>query len=87
MPIAFPELPPVLADDPGLAPLDVDGFWNWRYVENPGAAWGLLAGARDSVRIPFFLFVPLAAVAFIILFFRKLLKGLAHKAVEAGRRV
>ena len=24
----------------------VDGFWNWRYVENPGAAWGLLTLIR-----------------------------------------
>lgn len=50
----------------------VDGFWNWRYVENPGAAWGLLSDASDEVRVPFFLIVSLAAVAFIIAFFRKL---------------
>jgi signal peptidase II len=50
----------------------VDGFWNWRYVENKGAAWGLLANASDAVRIPFFIVVSLAAIVFIISFFRKL---------------
>ncbi|MCK6550012.1 signal peptidase II [Myxococcota bacterium] len=50
----------------------VDGFWNWRYVENPGAAWGLLAGASDSIRVPFFIIVSLAAIVFILTFFRKL---------------
>lgn len=50
----------------------VDGFWNWRYVENPGAAWGLLSGASESVRIPFFIVVSIAAIAFIVTFFRKL---------------
>ena len=50
----------------------VDGFWNWRYVQNPGAAWGLLATASDKIRVPFFWVVSLAAIAFIITFFRKL---------------
>lgn len=50
----------------------VDGFWNHRYVENPGAAWGLLANASESVRVPFFLLVSTGAVVFIIFFFRKL---------------
>jgi signal peptidase II len=50
----------------------VNGFWNWRYVENPGAAWGLLSGASESVRVPFFLLVSVAAIAFIVTFFRKL---------------
>src|SRR6185436_6601841 len=50
----------------------VDGMWNWRYVENKGAAWGLLAGASEAVRIPFFILVSLGAIAFIISFFRKL---------------
>lgn len=50
----------------------VPGFWNHRYVENPGAAWGLLANASESVRVPFFLLVSAGAVIFIIAFFRKL---------------
>ena len=50
----------------------VSGFWNWRYVQNPGAAWGLLANASEELRVPFFWVVSLAAIAFIIAFFRKL---------------
>ena len=37
-----------------------------------GAAWGLLAKASDAVRVPFFLFVSLAAMIFIVAFLRKL---------------
>ena len=50
----------------------IDGFWSWRYVENPGAAWGLLARADESVRVPFFLAISIGAIIFIISFFRKL---------------
>ena len=50
----------------------VPGFWNWRYVQNPGAAWGLLADASEKIRVPFFWVVSLAAIAFIVGFFRKL---------------
>jgi signal peptidase II len=50
----------------------VSGFWNWRYVENKGAAWGLLSGVSEAVRIPFFILVSIIAITFIIAFFRKL---------------
>lgn len=50
----------------------VDGFWYWRYVENPGAAWGFLRDAPESVRVPFFFLVSVAAIIFIIAFFRRL---------------
>jgi signal peptidase II len=50
----------------------IDGFWNWRYVENPGAAWGLFAGARDNLRVPFFLIISVVAIGFIINYVRKL---------------
>lgn len=50
----------------------VDGFWNWRYVQNPGAAWGLLASAPEWARIPFFWVVSFAAFVFIIVFFKRL---------------
>lgn len=53
----------------------VDGFWNWRYVENPGAAWGLFSKASDAVRVPFFLLVSIAAMIFIASFVRKLEPG------------
>ena len=50
----------------------VEGFWNWRYVENPGAAWGFLSRVDERFRIPFFLLISIGAIAFIINFFRKL---------------
>lgn len=53
----------------------VEGFWNWRYVENPGAAWGLFSKASDAVRVPFFLVVSIAAMIFIFSFVRKLEDG------------
>jgi signal peptidase II len=52
----------------------VNGFWNWRYVENPGAAWGLLRNASDAFRVPFFRAVSVVALFFIIWFFRTQLK-------------
>jgi signal peptidase II len=50
----------------------IDGVWNWRYVENPGAAWGLLSRVDEKFRVPFFLVISMGAIAFIINFFRKL---------------
>ncbi|NJK88953.1 MAG: signal peptidase II [Myxococcales bacterium] len=50
----------------------VDGFWYWRYVQNPGAAWGVLRDAPENLRVPFFFFVSVAAIVFILAFFRKL---------------
>jgi len=50
----------------------VSGFWNWRYVENPGAAWGLLATAPAFIRLPFFYAVSAGAIVFILWFYRRL---------------
>jgi signal peptidase II len=50
----------------------MEGFWYWRYVENPGAAWGFLRNADPSIRIPFFYAISVLAVVFIISFYRKL---------------
>lgn len=50
----------------------VDGYWSFRYIENPGAAWGVLAGADESIRVPFFIIVSLAAMVLILGFFRRL---------------
>ncbi len=49
----------------------LDDFWHFRYVENPGAAWGFLSGAASWFRTPFFLLVSLAAQVFIVFYFRK----------------
>jgi signal peptidase II len=42
---------------------------------NRGGAWGLLAGAPDVVRRPFFLGVSLVAIAFIVSLYRKIQSG------------
>lgn len=50
----------------------IDGFWDFRYVENPGAAWGLFARTNDKLRVPFFLLVSIGAMGFILWYFRRI---------------
>ncbi len=56
----------------------VPGFWSHRYVENPGAAWGLLGNASATFRVPFFHVISIAAITIILAFYRRL---------EAGQRL
>ena len=59
----------------GLAdpnPVEVAPFWQNRYTQNRGAAWGVLAGAGEKFRVPFFHLVSIAAVIFIVSYYRKL---------------
>lgn len=44
-------------------PVPVFPGFNLTYVQNPGAAFSLLAGLPDWLRLPFFLTVTLAALA------------------------
>jgi signal peptidase II len=53
----------------------LENFWHFVYVENPGAAWGFLANSGEAFRTPFFLIVSVAAMAFIISYFRKTTEG------------
>ncbi|HET6346897.1 MAG TPA: signal peptidase II [Myxococcota bacterium] len=53
----------------------LDDFWHFRYVENPGAAWGFLSGSASALRTPFFLLVSLFAMGFIITYFRRTTPG------------
>lgn len=49
----------------------VEGFWRFRYLENPGAAWGVLGSLDPSFRLPFFRSAPLVAMAILaLLYFR-----------------
>jgi signal peptidase II len=50
----------------------VTGFWDHRYTQNRGAAWGFLAGSGEKFRVPFFHLVSVAAVIFIFSYYRKL---------------
>lgn len=49
----------------------LQNFWHFRYVENPGAAWGLMGQLPANLRLPFFHVVSLAAVGFILFFYRR----------------
>lgn len=49
----------------------IPNFFSLTYIHNTGAAFGLLANAPDSFRIPFFIIVPLLALTIIILIFKK----------------
>ena len=46
--------------------------WRMNYVENPGAAWGLFRGFSEGFRNAFFTAVSVAAVLFILHYYRKL---------------
>ncbi|MBL8600573.1 MAG: signal peptidase II [Myxococcales bacterium] len=50
-------------------------YLDLQYAENCGGAWGLLHGASEAVRKPFFLLVTLGAIAFIVHLYRGLEKG------------
>jgi signal peptidase II len=60
-----------------LEPLATDPYyvyaplWRMNYVENPGAAWGLFRGFSPGFRNSFFTLVSIAAVAFILNYYRK----------------
>ncbi len=47
-------------------------MWAMKYVENEGAAWGLFQDLSERVRNVFFTVISLAAVAFIVGYYRKL---------------
>ncbi len=50
----------------------VPGFWNHIYVQNFGAAWGILSQRGESFRRPFFLIVSIIAVVVVMWIFRGL---------------
>jgi signal peptidase II len=47
-------------------------FFNLTYVRNQGAAFGMLAQADPTFRVPFFILVPLIALITIAVVFKKL---------------
>ncbi|MFO0725672.1 MAG: signal peptidase II [Myxococcota bacterium] len=49
----------------------INGFWTFHYRENRGAAWSLLAGVSDAVRVPFFVLTTVLALGFILHYFRR----------------
>ena len=53
----------------------VESFWHFRYVENPGAAWGFLSGSAAWFRTPFFLVMSTLAMGFMVYYFRQTRPG------------
>jgi signal peptidase II len=53
----------------------IEDYWHFRYVENPGAAWGMFANLPDGIRRIFFHVVSLAALAFIFAMYLRLEPG------------
>ncbi|MBI5491202.1 MAG: signal peptidase II [Deltaproteobacteria bacterium] len=51
----------------------IPGLLELLYRENRGGAWGLLAGASESFRMPFFVGTSLVAVVFLVWLRRKML--------------
>ncbi|WP_141591707.1 MULTISPECIES: signal peptidase II [unclassified Myxococcus] len=49
----------------------IEDYWHFRYVENPGAAWGIFGDMPEGVRRLFFLVVSLAAMGFIFVMYRR----------------
>lgn len=47
-------------------------YWHFRYVENPGAAWGMWGNLPERFRRPFFLGVSVLALGFITFMFTRL---------------
>jgi len=50
----------------------IDSFFHITHLQNPGAAFGLLADAHSSLRIPFFMGVAAVAVAALTFFVRRI---------------
>jgi signal peptidase II len=50
----------------------VEGHLAFILAKNKGGAWGLLQGATENLRRPFFLLVSVAAIWFIMTLYRKL---------------
>jgi lipoprotein signal peptidase len=48
----------------------IEGYWDFQYTENPGAAFGLLADGQKEWRVPFFVLVSLLAVGMILYILR-----------------
>ncbi|MEI8347601.1 MAG: signal peptidase II [Pseudomonadota bacterium] len=65
------------------------GFFNLTQIHNPGAAFGFMAEAGESIRRPLFLFIPVVAclwLVFLIWQSRKnnILLGIAYSLIFAG---
>jgi signal peptidase II len=49
----------------------IEDYWHFRYVENPGAAWGMFSDLPEGVRRVFFHVVSLVALTFIFIMYAR----------------
>jgi signal peptidase II len=62
----------------------VRDWFSLTYVRNTGAAFGFLANAHPSFRVPFFLVIPIIATAVLGLLYRDLPKTSRYRAMSLG---
>jgi len=62
----------------------IPDWFSFTYVRNTGAAFGFLADANPSFRVPFFLVVPLIAMVVLGLLYRDLPKTSRYRAMSLG---
>ena len=83
---SVPNPPPLCTPPPGLQHylpqrvanreiVFIKDYLDLQYAENCGGAWGLLHGASEAVRRPFFLLVTIGAIAFIVHLYRTMEPG------------
>lgn len=53
----------------------IDGYWDFQYTRNPGAAFGILADADESFREPFFRVVSVIALLLILVLLQQTKMG------------
>ncbi len=62
----------------------VRDYFNLTYVRNTGAAFGFLATANPSFRVPFFLIVPIVAMVVLGFLYRDLPAGSRFRSMALG---
>lgn len=70
--------------DYGESMVMIRDFFSLTYVRNTGAAFGFLATANPSFRVPFFLIVPIVAMVVLGFLYRDLPKDAKWRAMALG---
>ena len=53
----------------------IPGFFNFTYIRNTGAAFGIFSGAHEVFRLPFLIGVSILAIGFIVVMLKRLRPG------------
>ncbi len=62
----------------------IQNFFNITYVRNTGAAFGFMATANPTFRVPFFLIIPIIAMVVLGFLYRDLPKDAKVRAMALG---